>query len=30
LNNIIHLVRRNPENEVILGIRLENLWYILK
>lgn len=24
LNNIIHLVRRNSENEVILGIRLEN------
>jgi hypothetical protein len=25
LNNIIHLVRRNSEDEVILGIRLENL-----
>lgn len=25
LKNIIHLVRRNTENEVILGIRLENL-----
>jgi hypothetical protein len=30
LNNIIHLVRRTSDDEVILGIRLENLWYILK
>jgi hypothetical protein len=25
LNNIIHLVRRTSDDEVILGIRLENL-----